>query len=114
MDAVILTTDEIAEQIRERVRAVPGPAIACAPGVHDLTTLLRDRLPYVATDDLGAALLYVSCYLADAAQILRGPQGLSAHDALLVLNDVVALAGERLYTEGQRAAHDRRNGGDER
>jgi len=114
MDLSAATTDEIATIIRARVVAHPGPAIALAPGVDQLVGIVTDRLLYLPTDDLGAVLLHLGCWFSDAMRIMRGPGGLSADEASQQAADIVTLAGERLYTEGQRAAHDRRNGGDER
>lgn len=114
MDLSAATTDEIADIVRARIVAHPGPAIGLAPGVEQLVGIVTDRLPYLATDDLGAALLHLGCWFSDAIRIMRGPGGLSADEAAQKAADIVTLAGERLYTTGQRAARDQRNGGDAR
>lgn len=111
MDVTAKTTDEIADTIRQRVLAYPAAAITCAPGVEQLVGILTDRLPYVSTDDVGAVTLIIGCWLADAMETMRGPGGLSAHAAGQLVTDIVTLTGEQLYTSGQRAAQDRRNGG---
>jgi len=111
MDLSAATTDEIAAIIRARVIAHPGPAIVLAPGVDQLVGIVTDRLPYMPTDDLGAALLHLGCWFSDAMRIMRGPGGLSADDAAQKAADIVTLAGEQLYTAGQQAAHDGRSNG---
>lgn len=111
MDLHAKTTDEIADTIRQRVLAQPAVAITYAPSVEELVGVMHDRLPYVATDDVGAVLMHIGCWLSDAMQIMRGVGGLSAHTASVMATDIVTLTGERMYTEGQRAASDRRNGG---
>lgn len=111
MDLSAATTDEIAEIVRARIVAHPGPAIAYAPGVDQLVGIATDRLPYMPTDDLGAALLHLGCWFSDAMRIMRCPGGLSADAAAQKAADIVTLAGERLYTAGQQAARERRNGG---
>jgi hypothetical protein len=111
MDLSAATTDDIAAIISARILADPGPAISLAPAVDQLTGIMTDRLPYLPADDLGAVLLHLGCYLADAMRIMRGPGGLSADAASLRAADIVTLTGERLYTAGQQAARDRRSGG---
>lgn len=111
MDAAAMTTDQIADAIRQRIVANPVAVITCAPGVQELATIISQRLPYIATDDVGAVLMHIGCYMADATQILRGIGGMSAHTASEMVNNIITLAGEQLYTTGQRAARDRRSNG---
>jgi len=114
MDTPAVTTDELAAILRARVLANPVIAITCAPGVNHLAAILSDRLPYIPADDIGAVLMHAGCYTADAMLTMRSRDGLSAHAASQIAADIVVLAGEQLYAAGQRAAHDRRNGGDGR
>jgi hypothetical protein len=111
MDAPVVTTDQLAALLRARVVANPTVAITCSPGVDQLAAILTDRLPYIAADDIGAVLMHAGCYAADAMQIMRDRNGLNALLASQMGADILALAGEQLYTAGQRAANDRRNGG---
>lgn len=111
MDTPAMTTDQIADGIRQRIAAHPAVVITCWPAVDQLTAMLTQQLPYIAADDVGAVLMNISSYLVSAMQLMRGPGGLSAHAASEMAANIIALTGERLYAQGQQAAKEQRNGG---
>ena len=110
MDAHLMTTDQLADAIRQRATDHPVTAAIARPGADSFARLISERLPYIATDDVGALLIHVGCYVADAMRVLYG-NGMNVRMAADTATNIVTLAGEQLYRAGQQAARDDRNTG---
>lgn len=97
------TTAKLAENTRRKAADRPAHAARAEHGAARLVEELPSRLPYLTPADIAAVLLHASMLAGTSVLVALEAEGELANRFTLLGPNILAVAGERLYTTAQRS-----------